>query len=212
MGEIVGAVDDGADAEAVATQPSPRRTRRRRLLDAAMDVFAEKGFTGATISEIERRVGLAAGTGSLYRHFPSKEALLEEAVEYEVARCRAEIEQARAAVPHLPDPLERQAQRYRQTLHDLGRFDRLVRLMLNEGERVPELAEAISLAVQRPLDGEPEDEANVVEAIALTSLGGYHLFSQMQGRPFNGVPPERLIEVLAEITAPPQRRTRSAAS
>ena len=135
--EIVGAADAGAYAEAVTTQPSPRRTRRKRLLDAAMDVFAEKGYSGATISEIERRVGLAAGTGSLYRHFPSKEALLKEAVEYEVARCRAEIQEARAALPHLIDPLERQVQRYRQTLHDLGRFDRLMRLMLNEGGRVP---------------------------------------------------------------------------
>ena len=177
-----------------------------------MDVFAEKGFSGATISEIERRVGLAAGTGSLYRHFPSKEALLKKAVEYEVARCRAEIQEARAALPHLTDPLERQVQRYRQILHDIGRFDRLVRLMLNEGDRVPELAEAVWAALQRPIDGDPEEEANVVDAIALTSLGGYHLFSLMQGRPFNGVPQERLIEVLAEMTTPPQRRGRSAAS
>jgi AcrR family transcriptional regulator len=174
-----------------------------------MDVFAEKGFTGATISEIERRVGLASGTGSLYRHFPSKEALLKEAVDHEVARCRAEIEAARAALPRLSDPLERRAQRYRQTLHDVRRFDRLYRLMLNEGDRVPELAEAIWSAVQRPIEGDPEEEENVVEAIALTSLGGYHLFSLMQGRPFNGIRPELLIEVLAEMTTPVRERQRA---
>lgn len=54
-----------------------------------MDVFAEQGFDGATISEVERRVGLAVGKGSLYRRFPSKEALVEAAVEREVTRLRA---------------------------------------------------------------------------------------------------------------------------
>src|SRR5206468_12947889 len=49
-------------SDPVASPPSPRKTRRKRLLEAAMDVFAEKGFTGATIGEIERRVGLAPGT------------------------------------------------------------------------------------------------------------------------------------------------------
>ena len=180
--------------------PSPRRTRRRRLLDAAMDVFAEKGYSGATISEIERRVGLAAGTGSLYRHFPTKEALLAEAVNYEVARCRAEIEEARAALPHVPDPVARQVQRFRQTLRDIQRFERLFRLMLNEGARVPELAETIWAAVRGPMEEEVAGEEDVLEAIALTSLGGYHLFSLMQGRPFNGVPEERMLWMLAELT------------
>jgi AcrR family transcriptional regulator len=167
-----------------------------------MDVFAEKGFSGATIGEIERRVGLASGTGSLYRHFPSKEALLNEAVEYEVARCRAKIEQARSALPELTDPLERRMQRYRQISLSLGLFDRLIRLMLKEGDRVPELAEAVWAAVQRPIDSDPEDDQNVADAIAMSSIGGYHLFSLMQGRPFNGIRQEKFIEVLAAITAP----------
>lgn len=167
-----------------------------------MEEFAEKGFAGTTIREVERRVGLVAGAGSLYRHFASKEALLREAVEYEVARCRDEIEESRAALPPLADPVERRLQRYREILHDVQRFDRLFRLMLTDGQRVPGLAEAIWAAVQRPIEGDPEDDRNVAEAIALTSLGGYHFFSLMQGRPFNGVRPERLLELLVHLTAP----------
>jgi AcrR family transcriptional regulator len=193
---------------AVTSQPSSRRTRRARLLDAAMDVFAEKGFTGATISEIERRVGLAAGTGSLYRHFPSKEALLREAVAHEVARCRAEIDESRAELASVSDALERRKQRYRQMLQNVRRFDRLFRLMLNEGDRVPELAEAIWAAVQRPIQGDPGRDESVLDAIAMTSIGGYHLFSLMQGRPFNGISQERLTEVLARITEPKRGRDR----
>ena len=165
-----------------------------------MDVFAEEGFSGATISEVERRVGLAVGTGSLYRHFPSKESLLEAAVEREVTRLRAETTQARAALPPVSDPTEKRLQEYQQTLHDLRCFDRLVRLMLNEGERVPELRKAIWAALQRPVEGAPQ-EGNVAEAIVLAALGGYLLFSRMQGRPFNGVGQDQFLRALVEITA-----------
>src|SRR5438128_2202472 len=91
------AADGCQDGDMTTTVPAARSTTRERILDAAMDLFAQDGFTGTTISEVERRVGLAAGTGSLYRHFPSKEALLRAAVEHEVTKCRAEMEEARAA-------------------------------------------------------------------------------------------------------------------
>lgn len=177
-----------------------------------MDVFAEQGYSGATISEIERRVGLAAGTGSLYRHFPSKEALLREAVEYEVTRCRTEAESARAELPHVSDPVERQVQRFRQALQDIQRFDRLFRLMLDDGARVPELADAVWTAVGRRAERLTTSEEDVFEAIALTSLGGYHLFSLMQGQPFSGVPEEQLIRLLAELTNPGEEGRQPAAS
>lgn len=191
-----------ADPAGSMDEPSPRRGRRARLLEAAMDEFARNGYAGTTIREIERRVGFVAGTGSLYRHFPSKAALLKEAVAYEVARCRAEIEEQRASLPDEPDPVARRQQRYRAILHDMTRWERLFNLMLKEGDRVPELAEAVWAAVQRPIEGDPEHPENVADAIAMTSLGGYHFFSLMQGRPFNGIHPDRLIEVLTDITAP----------
>lgn len=48
---------------------------RERLLRAAADVFAEHGLD-ANVSEVARRAGL--GTGTLYRRFPTKEALIDE--------------------------------------------------------------------------------------------------------------------------------------
>jgi TetR/AcrR family transcriptional regulator, repressor of fatR-cypB operon len=44
------------------------------ILDAALALFAERGFHGAAIPEIAERAGVAAGT--IYRHFASKEALV----------------------------------------------------------------------------------------------------------------------------------------
>jgi AcrR family transcriptional regulator len=170
-----------------------------------MDLFAEEGFTGATISEVERRVGLAVGTGSLYKHFPSKEALLKAAVEWEVDRCRAAMQEAHFAIPRLGDPDELRLRLYLQTLLDLRRFDRLFRLMLHEGHRVPELREAIWAALQRPAPGRPTDE-EAIETVVGAALGGYHLYSIMQGHPYNGVEQEQFLRILVRLTRGGQRK------
>ena len=46
---------------------------RRRLLDAAIEIFAEKGFRGATIEQISRRAG--TNIAAAHYHFGSKEGL-----------------------------------------------------------------------------------------------------------------------------------------
>ncbi len=48
--------------------------RRKQILDAATQVFAEKGFHRATIKDIARVAGIADGT--LYTYFPSKAEVL----------------------------------------------------------------------------------------------------------------------------------------
>jgi AcrR family transcriptional regulator len=57
-----------------------RWTRERRLehtrallIDAAEDVFAEKGFTAATLDDIARAAGYTKG--AIYKHFTTKEEL-----------------------------------------------------------------------------------------------------------------------------------------
>jgi len=46
---------------------------RSRILDAAREVFAARGFPGATMAMIAERAGL--GTASLYRYYPGKDEL-----------------------------------------------------------------------------------------------------------------------------------------
>ena len=48
--------------------------RRQQILEAAMEVFATRGFATATTAEIARAAGVAEGT--IYNYFPSKRALL----------------------------------------------------------------------------------------------------------------------------------------
>jgi AcrR family transcriptional regulator len=47
--------------------------RRGEILDAALAVFAEKGYTGGSMRDIAARVGVSEP--AIYRYFPGKEAL-----------------------------------------------------------------------------------------------------------------------------------------
>ncbi len=65
----------GADAR----NRQPRGTlRRQQILDAAVDLFAEKGYRGSGLAALADRVGMTA-TGLLY-YFGSKKRLLQEVV------------------------------------------------------------------------------------------------------------------------------------
>jgi len=48
--------------------------RRDKILDAALDCFVAEGFHGTAVPEVSKRAGVA--TGTIYHHFPSKEALV----------------------------------------------------------------------------------------------------------------------------------------
>jgi AcrR family transcriptional regulator len=49
---------------------------RARILDAAVDLFAEQGYDGTSVAEVIARAGVAKG--GFYHHFASKEDLLYE--------------------------------------------------------------------------------------------------------------------------------------
>jgi AcrR family transcriptional regulator len=63
--------------------PKSERTRSR-ILDAAAQVFSERGYSEARLVDIATAAGIQ--TGSLYYHFDSREALVEEVLRLGVAR------------------------------------------------------------------------------------------------------------------------------
>jgi AcrR family transcriptional regulator len=68
---------------------------RAKVLEAANEAFAAEG-PGVALDEIARRAGVGAGT--VYRHFPTKEALLQAVVSDRLHSLAAEAE-ARLAAP-----------------------------------------------------------------------------------------------------------------
>jgi len=65
------------------------RRNRARILAAAQSVFAEHGPAGST-EEVARRADVAIGT--VFRHFPTKQALLQAIVKEHLAQLTADAE------------------------------------------------------------------------------------------------------------------------
>ena len=63
----------------MARTPKVVEDRREQIIDAAMRVFAQKGFTRATNKDVAREAGITAGL--IYHYFESKEALLMAVIE-----------------------------------------------------------------------------------------------------------------------------------
>ncbi|MDT5321925.1 MAG: hypothetical protein QOE94_3997 [Mycobacterium sp.] len=67
----------------------PAASTRDRLVTEAMRLFGSQGYQATSITQIEAAAGLAPGSGALYHHFKSKEALLEAGIDRQLDRRRA---------------------------------------------------------------------------------------------------------------------------
>jgi len=72
---------------------------RRAILDAAQEIFTEMGYGAASIRDVVRRSGLAAGT--FYNYFPDKESVFRAVLDEHTTELRRRLRDARA---HARDP------------------------------------------------------------------------------------------------------------
>ena len=84
------------------TDAPARQDKRVRIIDAAIQVFAKKGYRAARISDIARGAQVADGT--IYLYFRNKEDLLLTIFE---EKMEGLLEDLGAALAGLDDPLER---------------------------------------------------------------------------------------------------------
>ena len=110
-----------------AEAPAPRRRRAdadrsvAAILDAALDALASD--PDSSMSEIARRAGVVRGT--VYVHFPTREALLDAVMEHAVAQ----VAQATSgAEPARGEPVEALERVLRATWRELARFHALLAL------------------------------------------------------------------------------------
>ena len=71
----MGVTGPAAPGSAAPAMRADARRNYERLLTAAAAAFAEHGADDVSLEEIARRAGV--GIGTLYRHFPARQALLE---------------------------------------------------------------------------------------------------------------------------------------
>lgn len=89
--------------EVVVRETKSERTRRR-ILDAAAEVFSEQGYS-ARLSDIADRAGMKAG--SLYYHFDSREDLVAEVLRLGIEGAWDQVANAMDRLPPSATPLER---------------------------------------------------------------------------------------------------------
>ncbi len=102
---------------------------RSRILQAALDVFAARGFDAATIREITSRVGLSHGL--VKYHFKSKDALWREAIRFMFDRVRPAMQLTEYETSTL-SPREQFEAELRRGIQYYARHPEHLRILMHE--------------------------------------------------------------------------------
>lgn len=128
---------------------------RDRLLAAATDVFAAKGYIATRVSDIVRAAGVAQGT--FYLYFASKQAIFEHLIDSFFSRLLADtLETYGSGEVSGPEEVIARARVVWRTVLQRCRQERaLVTLALREtGAAGPEVLARLQANYQRVIDGE----------------------------------------------------------
>lgn len=163
---------------------SPPETRDK-IVQAALEVFTDKGFDAASTREIAARVGVNHGLIPYY--FGSKRKLWQAAVDHAFEDMQSEID-AMGADQGTTSPRERAARVIRAHVRFVARRPEFVRLMYEEGKRrgermrwivdrhVKPLYDAVSEVNTQMLGATGDDPAG-----RLTNVSPVHFFYVMAG-------------------------------
>ncbi len=134
-------------------EPAAKRERRKQarpgeLLDAALDLFVEKGFAATRSEEVAARAGVSKGT--LFLYFPSKEELFKAVVRENVSGRFAEWwGEFEAFQGSTPDMVRYCLQVWWDRL-GATRASGITKLVISEARNFPELAAFYQQEVIRP--------------------------------------------------------------
>lgn len=192
----------------------PDRSSRERLLEAGMRLFAERGFRGTTVGDIEAAAGLAPRSGALYKHFSSKRELLAAAVERHIHELRT-IGDVTALMP-LGDLRAELTLLARWVLQELDRERALVRVLEKDGDELPELRERVydeivgtgyRLGVDyfgrvfEDVAGLGDVDAEALSVVVLGAAASFRRTEWTFGRPPLGLDDDRFVAGIVDLLA-----------
>ena len=136
-------------------QQARAQHRYRRILDAALRVFSQRGYRDASVDEIadESRTS----KGGVYFHFPNKEAIFLGLLDRTATRLSAKIEEAIASED---DPIAKADAALLAVLRTFAKHRALARLFMVEAlgagrefnRRMAEIRNEFAAVIQRHLD------------------------------------------------------------
>jgi AcrR family transcriptional regulator len=172
-------------------KPTPGTTRER-IVDEAMRLFSEHGYTATSITKIEAAAGLTPGAGGIYHHFASKEAVLAAGIERQLARLGA-LREIRDVLGSLGDLKAELTLTARYILAELDSESELLRILASDARTRPQLRTAVDQLVSSTFSGfatwiaahterpTPDEEATAIAALGLGSLISSRLLRDVLG-------------------------------
>lgn len=171
---------------------------RSRVIAAALRCFARRGFSGTSLADIESEAGLSPGAGGTYRHFPSKQAMLEAAVAGVLARADEQLR---------PEPrtLEEAA---RLALAGMDELRDLTRIVLRDLDQFPDLLMPV---VDRLIEGPirtvatrmsgaaPGIDGDAMATLLIGGLVNFKVIEALGGKRPSSVDEDRLVEAWTRL-------------
>jgi AcrR family transcriptional regulator len=185
--------------------------RREQILKAAIDVFSRKGYAAATIPEIAKLAGVAAGT--IYLYYPSKRELFIAVIQNFIIT--VPLLNLIENMPKADFPLLlKRVMQNRLNLTDGDNMSRITSLM-GEIQRDPELKALFTKKLIRPFLSRMEsfyrtlmatgELRKLKPAIAVRAIGGmilgFIMLKSMEGdaSPLSRLPQDKIADELANF-------------
>lgn len=125
-----------------------RPSTRERILGGALSLFASRGYTATSVDDIAVAAGLAPRSGAVYRHFPTKQAILDAVVESYLAR----LEVSKATMRSL-QPMDSTSPDLRLTarwmLQEIREERQLLQILQRDPDSVATLRDRLADSVNR---------------------------------------------------------------
>lgn len=161
-----------------------------------MRCFGEKGYAATTIADIERAAGLKPGAGGTYRHFKSKQAILEAVIDAivevpddDIAPPDTDLEaSAHASLQYMTEGMTR------MFFRDLDDFP-------EQRERIHErnVSGPYRIVAERIRAHNPSVDAEALAAVLLGSLIYFRVIEVLIGEGRNGVDADRFVKMWARV-------------
>ena len=192
---------------------------RERLVREATRLFSERGYGTTSVADIQLACGLTGGSGALYKHFPSKRALLEAVV-------RRHLGSLSSGAHQVADSAAQDPRAFLRTVGDsvLSAIERdrdLLRIIFRDLDAFPDLLEEIwrgvldnlyrslTLWVERERDAGrvSVDDPAATASVLLASLTYYQILDSLIGRTPGGIDRGRYLDAWVEHAVASLRTT-----
>jgi AcrR family transcriptional regulator len=186
-------------------------TAKQRIVRVAIPLFAERGYAGTSVAEIQQAAGLAPGSGAMYKHFRSKQEVLAAAIDWHIEDFERNSDSLVAVLPD--DPRAALPVILTQLMAALTHNAQLIRITLRDLDARPELADriadgmlgALHNAMRAWLDSQVEagrlrpHDTEAVAGVIFSAVSYYRVVDILLGKPPVEISDDRMVDAIVDL-------------